>query len=198
MGVWVVMQLIFSCVLKLSISSIIILKVYRPNINILLIWYFLCHWKFWLRNFSFCLHMCACHLIIMEFFPSDPLSNDIGVWELTYWGVHSITEWHYWSWGEEDNDRSRSSVDVISLVLLILLPFLILDSLFTLAFENSNADFFPNYFHQYLQGLLISIHINCDRMVSKLNSSVYDILSSLKLLVFPIFLFIYRGSYGWI
>ena len=33
MGIWYVMQLDFSCVLKLIIYRIIIMKEYRPNIN---------------------------------------------------------------------------------------------------------------------------------------------------------------------
>ena len=43
MGIWIVMQITFYCVLKLIIYDIIILKDYRPNLDIFLFWYFLRH-----------------------------------------------------------------------------------------------------------------------------------------------------------
>ena len=59
MGIWVVIQLIFSCAIKLIIYKIIIMKGYRPNINRFLLWSFLHHWSFWWRQFNFYLYTCV-------------------------------------------------------------------------------------------------------------------------------------------
>ena len=135
--------------------------------------------------------MCDCHLILTE---------RVSKWRILKWYWFIRAYWLHWNyhlqmtwlvlrWRREWQFQRIRECNWFGFLILIIL--LLPESIFPFTFENSYTALF-----------LILILINIYKVfwsgsiwVSKFNSAMNGIASSLKLLVFTIFLFICKGRY---